>query len=164
MKAAELFVAALENEGVRHVFGVPGEETLDLLEAIRGSSRVSFVPMRHEQSAGLLAATYGRLTGKAGVVLGTLGPGATNLVTALAFANLGGMPLVAITGQKPIKASKQGRFQILDVVDEALSNGEVHLINVPITYDGDDEYFASILPRQVEKLAACEPGKHSHNS
>src|SRR3990167_11209683 len=116
MKAAELFVKALENEGVKYIFGVPGEENLDFLEALRTSS-IRMIVTRHEQAAGFMAATIGRLTGQAGVCLSTLGPGATNLVTAAAYAQLGGMPMLMITGQKPIKSSKQGRFQILDVVD-----------------------------------------------
>jgi acetolactate synthase-1/2/3 large subunit len=111
-----LFVKALENEGVRYVFGVPGEENLDLLEALR-TSKIQFITTRHEQTAGFMAATVGRLTGKAGVALSTLGPGATNLVTPAAFAELGGMPLVMITGQKPIKKSKQGHFQIVSTSD-----------------------------------------------
>jgi acetolactate synthase I/II/III large subunit len=113
---AELFIRALENEGVRYIFGVPGEENLDLLEALR-KSRIQLVLNRHEQAAGFMAATYGRLTGRVGVCLSTLGPGATNLVTAAAYAQLGGMPMMMISGQKPIKSSKQGLFQILDVVD-----------------------------------------------
>lgn len=116
MKATELFVKALENEGVEYIFGLPGEENLCLLEAIR-KSNIKFVLTRHEQAAGFMAATYGRLTGKTGVCLSTLGPGATNLVTAAAYAQLGAMPMLMITGQKPIKASKQGQFQIVDVVD-----------------------------------------------
>ena len=116
MKASDLFVKALENEGVEYVFGIPGEENLDLLESLRNSS-IKFILTRHEQGAGFMAATYGRLTGKAGVCLSTLGPGATNLVTPAAYAQLGAMPMVMITGQKPIKTSKQGRFQIVEVVD-----------------------------------------------
>ncbi|MCK8496628.1 acetolactate synthase large subunit [Myxococcus fulvus] len=115
MKASDLFVKALEAEGVRYVFGLPGEENLDLLESMRGSS-LKLVLTRHEQAAGFMAATWGRLTGKAGVTLATLGPGATNLVTPAAYAQLGAMPMVMLTGQKPIKASKQGHFQIVDVV------------------------------------------------
>ncbi|MDZ5436096.1 acetolactate synthase large subunit [Pseudomonas fluorescens] len=114
-KAADVVVQCLENEGVEFVFGIPGEENLDLLESLRKST-IKLVLTRHEQSAGFMAATYGRLTGKTGVSLSTLGPGATNLVTAGAYAYLGGMPMLMITGQKPIKKSKQGRFQILDVV------------------------------------------------
>ncbi|MCL7930641.1 acetolactate synthase large subunit [Halomonas llamarensis] len=116
MKASELFVQALESEGVAYIFGVPGEENLDFLNALRGSS-IRLILTRHEQGAGFMAATYGRLTGRVGVCLATLGPGATNLVTAAAYAQLGAMPMLMITGQKPIKTNKQGEFQIIDVVD-----------------------------------------------
>lgn len=115
IKASDLFVRALENEGVEYVFGVPGEENLDFIDSLR-SSKIRLILTRHEQAAGFMAATYGRLTGKPGVCLATLGPGATNLVTAAAYAQLGAMPMLMITGQKPIKKSKQGRFQIVDVV------------------------------------------------
>ncbi|WP_409049356.1 acetolactate synthase large subunit [Colwellia sp. MB3u-55] len=115
MKASDLFVQALEAEGVDHIFAVPGEENLDMLESLRKSS-IKLVLTRHEQGAGFMAATYGRLTNKAGVCLATLGPGATNLATPAAYAHLGGMPLIMITGQKPIKKSKQGQFQIIDIV------------------------------------------------
>ncbi len=115
MKASDLFVKALENEGVEYVFGIPGEENLDMLNSLK-NSRIKLILTRHEQGAGFMAATYGRLTGKVGVCLSTLGPGATNLVTPAAYANLGAMPMMMLTGQKPIKASKQGRFQIIDVV------------------------------------------------
>jgi len=114
--AAQLLVECLLNEGVTRVFAVPGEENLDLVEALRQSS-IDLVITRHEQAAGFMAACHGRLTGKSGVCLSTLGPGATNLVTATAYAQLGAMPMVMITGQKPIKTSKQGHFQILDVVN-----------------------------------------------
>lgn len=116
MKASDVFVKALEQEGVEYIFGVPGEENLDLLESLR-TSKIRFVVSRHEQAAGFMAATYGRLTGKAGVCLSTLGPGATNFVTAAAYAQLGGMPMLMITGQKPVKKSKQGQFQIIDTVN-----------------------------------------------
>jgi len=116
MNTAELFVKSLEQEGVRYVFGVPGEENLLFLEALRTSS-IQFIPTRHEQSAGFIAATMGRLTGKTGVALSTLGPGATNFMTAAAYAQLGAMPMLMITGQKPIRKSKQGAFQIIDVVN-----------------------------------------------
>ena len=105
MKASDLFVKALEAEGVEYVFGIPGEENLDLLDSLSRSS-IRLVLTRHEQAAGFMAATYGRLTGKAGVCLSTLGPGATNFVTAAAYAQLGAMPMLMITGQKPIKSSK----------------------------------------------------------
>lgn len=108
-------VRTLENEGVEYIFGVPGEENLDLIESLR-TSTIRLIVTRHEQVAGFMAATYGRLTGKPGVCLSTLGPGATNLVTPAAFAYLGGMPMLLITGQKPILKSRQARFQIIDTV------------------------------------------------
>ena len=116
-KASDLFIQCLEEEGVEYVFGVPGEENLDFLDSLSRSTKIKLILTRHEQGAGFMAATYGRHTGKVGVSLATLGPGATNLVTAGAYAQLGGMPMMMITGQKPIKSSKQGRFQILDIVD-----------------------------------------------
>lgn len=140
MKASDLLVSALEVEGVRYVFGVPGEENLDFLESLR-TSPIEFVVTRHEQAAGFMAATWGRLTGKPGVCLSTLGPGATNLTTAVAYSLLGGMPLVCITGQKPIKESKQGRFQILDVVR----------MMEPITKFSKQVVDANNLPRLVRE-------------
>jgi len=116
MKASDLFVKALEEEGVVYIFGIPGEENLDLLNSLKDSS-IKLILTRHEQAAGFMAATYGRLTGKSGVALSTLGPGATNLVTAAAYSQLAAMPMVMITGQKPVKHSKQGKFQIIDVVE-----------------------------------------------
>ncbi|MCA9234389.1 MAG: acetolactate synthase large subunit [Planctomycetales bacterium] len=116
MKSAELLVRCLQHERVEYVFGIPGEENLDLLDALADSS-IRLVVTRHEQAAGFMAATYGRLTGRVGVCLATLGPGALNLVTPVAFAQLGGMPMLTITGQKPVKSSKQGQFQIVDIVD-----------------------------------------------
>lgn len=117
VKASDLFIECLEQEGVEYIFGVPGEENLDFLDSLSRSTRIKLILTRHEQGAGFMAATYGRHTGKTGVCLATLGPGATNFVTAAAYAQLGGMPILMITGQKPIRKSKQGRFQILDVVD-----------------------------------------------
>ncbi len=115
-KASDLFVECLEAEGCEYIFGVPGEENLDFLDSLSRSAQIKLVLTRHEQGAGFMAATYGRHTGKTGVCIATLGPGATNFVTAAAYAQLGGMPMMMITGQKPIKKSKQGQFQILDVV------------------------------------------------
>ena len=115
MKGSDLLVLALENEGVERIFGVPGEENLDVVESLR-RSRIQLVLTRHEQSAAFMAATYGRLTGRAGVCISTLGPGALNLVTGAAYAHLGAMPMVMITGQKAIMTSRQARFQIVDVV------------------------------------------------
>ena len=115
MKGSDILVAALKNEGVDRIFGVPGEENLDVLESLRRAG-VDFVVTRHEQPAAFMAATYGRLTGKPGVALSTLGPGALNLATGAAYAHLGGMPMVLITGQKAIRQGRQARFQIVDVV------------------------------------------------
>ncbi|HEY4162630.1 MAG TPA: acetolactate synthase large subunit [Dongiaceae bacterium] len=114
-KASDLLVAALENEGVERIFGVPGEENLDVVESLRRSS-IQLVLTRHEQAAAFMAATYGRLTGKPGVCIATLGPGALNFTTGAAYAHLGGMPMLMITGQKGILSSRQARFQIVDVV------------------------------------------------
>ena len=114
-KGSDLLVAALENEGVDRIFGVPGEENLDVVESLRGSS-IKLILTRHEQAAAFMAATYGRLTGKPGVCITTLGPGALNLTTGAAYALLGAMPMVMITGQKAIHSSPQARFQIVDVV------------------------------------------------
>ena len=115
MNGAELLVSALENEGVEQIFGIPGEENLDVVEALRHSS-IKLVLTRHEQAAAFMAATHGRLTGKAGVCLTTLGPGALNLTTGAAFAQLGAMPMVMITGQKGILSRKQAGFQVVDIV------------------------------------------------
>ena len=101
-KASELFVECLEAEGVKYVFGIPGEETLDLNESLDDSS-ITFVPVRHEQGGAYMADMYGRLTQRAGVCLGTLGPGATNLVTGVADAFLDHSPLVALTGQADLE-------------------------------------------------------------
>jgi acetolactate synthase-1/2/3 large subunit len=144
MKASDLLVACLENEGVTHIFGVPGEENLDFLDSLSRSS-IQLVLTRHEQTAGFMAATYGRLTGKAGVCLATLGPGATNLVTPAAYAQLGAMPMMMITGQKPIKTSKQGQFQILDVVD----------MMQPITKYSRQLVSGSAIPSRVRECFRC---------
>ena len=116
MKASDLFIQCLENEGVEYIFGIPGEENLDFLNSLKNSS-LKLILTRHEQGAGFMAATYARLTGKVGVALATLGPGATNFMTCVSYAQLGGMPVLFITGQKPVKKSKQGRFQIVEVVE-----------------------------------------------
>ncbi|BDD03372.1 acetolactate synthase large subunit [Aureibacter tunicatorum] len=116
MKASDVFIKALENEGVKYIFGIPGEETLDLLDSLI-DSKISFINVRHETVAGYMAATVGRLTGMAGVCLSTIGPGAANLVPAAAYSNLGGWPMVMITGQKPVKSNPQGRFQFIRTSD-----------------------------------------------
>lgn len=114
-KGSDLLVAALENEGVDRIFGVPGEENLDVVESLRQSS-IQLILTRHEQAAAFMAATHGRLTGKPGVCIATLGPGALNFSTGAAYAHLGAMPMILITGQKAIMTAKQARFQIVDVV------------------------------------------------
>jgi acetolactate synthase I/II/III large subunit len=140
MKASDLFVSALEHEGVSIVFGLPGEENLDLVESLR-KSKIRLVVTRHEQGAGFMAATFGRLTGKTGVCLATLGPGATNLVTPAAYAQLGAMPMLMITGQKPIKSSKQAHFQIINVVE----------MMRPVTKYGQQLIHGSAIPAKVRE-------------
>ena len=115
MKGSDLHISALENEGVERIFGIPGEENLAIVEALH-SSKINLVLTRHEQAAAFMAATYGRLTGKPGVCLSTLGPGALNLCTGAAYALLGAMPMILLTGQKGILRSKQGHFQLVDIV------------------------------------------------
>ena len=111
---AQVLVDCLEAEGVDVMFGIPGEETLDLMFAIR-DSKIRFIPVRHEQGAAFMADVYGRLTGRAGVCLSTLGPGATNLVTGVADAYLDGAPLVAITGQVGTDRMQLTSHQYLDL-------------------------------------------------
>ncbi len=142
--AAELFVRCLENEGVRHVFGIPGEETLDLNEALDRSSSVDFIPVRHEQGAAFMADAYGRLTGHAGVCLGTLGPGATNLVTGLADAFLDRAPVVALTGQTGLAEMHKESHQYIDVVR----------MMKPVTKWNARIHDASIIPEAVRKAFA----------
>ncbi len=116
MKASELIARCLENEGVRYVFGVPGEEILDIVDSLV-DSRVRFIPTRHEQGAAFMADAYGRLTGRAGVCLSTLGPGATNLATGVADANLDHAPLVAITGQAGRDRIHKESHQYVDIIE-----------------------------------------------
>ena len=151
MKASDLFVNQLEEEGVEYIFGLPGEENLDFLESLR-TSHIKFVLTRHEQAAAFMAATYGRLTGKAGVCFSTLGPGAMNLVTGIAHAQLIGAPLVAITGQKAVRDNWQACFQLIDVVS----------LMKPITKSAESIADPSTIPtvlRNAFKLAQAErPG------
>jgi acetolactate synthase-1/2/3 large subunit len=114
MKASELFIRCLENEGVEYIFGLPGEENLDVMDALLDSS-IKFVTVRHEQGAAFMADVYGRLTGKAGVCLATLGPGATNLITGVADANMDHAPLVAIAGQASTHRLHKESHQVLDL-------------------------------------------------
>jgi acetolactate synthase-1/2/3 large subunit len=114
-KASDVFVECLESEGVKYVFGIPGEETLDLNESLASSS-IGFIPVRHEQGGAYMADMYGRLTGRAGVCLGTLGPGATNLLTAVADAFLDRAPLVALTGQADTERMHKESHQYIDLL------------------------------------------------
>ncbi len=116
MKVSDLLVRCLENESVEYVFGIPGEETLDLMESLR-TSKIRFILTRHEQAAAFMADAYGRLTGKAGVCIATLGPGATNLLTGIADAYLDRSPLVAITGQADMKRVHKESHQYIDIVE-----------------------------------------------
>ena len=116
MKASDLFVRCLENEGVRYIFGLPGEENADVMMSLKNSS-IKFVLCRHEQTAAFMADVHGRLTGRAGVCLGTLGPGATNLVTGVADGNMDRAPMVVITGQADTKRMHKESHQAMDVVD-----------------------------------------------
>src|ERR1700742_359139 len=114
-KGSDLLVAALENEGVERIFGLPGEENLAVVESLR-HSKIELVLTRHEQGAAFMAATQGRLTGSPAVCLSTLGPGALNFTTGAAYAYLGAMPMLMITGQKAIRSARQARFQLVDIV------------------------------------------------
>lgn len=129
--AGDLFVKALENQGIEYIFGIPGEENLYLLEALR-KSEIKFITTHHEQGAGFMASAYGRLTGKVGVALSTLGPGATNLLTPIAYSFLGGFPSLFITGQKPIYQGKQGKFQIVDILGimEKVTKSSKGILNI----------------------------------
>jgi acetolactate synthase-1/2/3 large subunit len=115
MKASELFIRSLENEGVEYIFGIPGEENLDVMDALL-DSKIQFITTRHEQGAAFMADVYGRLTGRAGVCLATLGPGATNLITGVADANMDSAPLIAIAGQAGTNRLHKESHQVLDLV------------------------------------------------
>ncbi|MCZ6511970.1 MAG: acetolactate synthase large subunit [Alphaproteobacteria bacterium] len=117
MNAAEQLVKALVAEDVKYVFGIPGDENLDFMEALRKDGHIEFILCRHEQAAGFMAAAYGRLTGKLAVAMSTLGAGATNLTTPVAHAYLAAMPMLVLTGQKAVRDNRQGQYQVVDVVD-----------------------------------------------
>jgi acetolactate synthase-1/2/3 large subunit len=139
-KASDLFVECLEVEGVRHVFGIPGEETLDLNESLEDSS-ITFVPVRHEQGGAYMADMYGRLTRRAGVCLGTLGPGATNLITGVADAFLDRSPLLALTGQADLERMHKESHQHIDVVS----------MFRPVTKWNVRLYSSRVIPEVVRK-------------
>ena len=153
MKASELFIRSLENEGVEYIFGIPGEENLDVMDALLGS-KIKFITTRHEQGAAFMADVYGRLTGRAGVCLATLGPGATNLITGVADANMDHAPLVAIAGQAATNRLHKESHQVLDL--EAMF--------LPITKYATRIVNPEVIPEivrkafkiaQTEKTGAC---------
>lgn len=152
MKASDLFIKCLEAEGVEYIFWVPWEENLDLLESIRQNDNIKLILTRNEQTAVFMAANYGRFTGKAWVALATLWPWATNMLTWVAYAQLGWMPVILITWQKPIRKSKQWQFQIIDVVS----------MMKPVTKASHTIVSWSRIPSQIRnafKLAEAEkPG------
>jgi len=153
-RASDIFVECLEAEGVEYVFGIPGEETLDLNQSLEASS-IQFVPVRHEQGGAYMADAYGRLTGRAGVCLGTLGPGATNLVTAVADAFLDRAPLVALTGQAGHERMHKESHQYLDIVR----------LMRPITKWNTNIHTPEIIPevvRKAFKLAESEKPGATH--
>ena len=151
MKASDLFVKCLEGEGVKYIFGLPGEENLDLLNSLQSSS-ITFISTRHEQAAAFMADVYGRLTGQAGVCLSTLGPGATNLATGIADANLDHAPLVAITAQAGLERVHKESHQYVDIL---------HCFE-PITKWNSRVEQSSVIPeivRKAFKIAQAEkPG------
>ncbi|MCX4188771.1 acetolactate synthase large subunit [Methylophaga sp. OBS3] len=153
MKAAELFVKALENEDVKYIFGIPGEENLDVMDALLDSP-IQFITTRHEQGAAFMADVYGRLTGKAGVCIATLGPGATNLITGVADANMDHAPLIAIAGQASTRRLHKESHQVLDL--EAMF--------LPVTKYATRIVSPEVIPEivrkafkvaQTEKTGAC---------
>jgi len=153
MKASELFLRSLENEGVEYIFGIPGEENLDVMDALL-ESKIKFITTRHEQGAAFMADVYGRLTGRAGVCLATLGPGATNLITGVADANMDHAPLVAIAGQASTSRLHKESHQVLDL--EAMF--------LPITKYSTRILSPDVIPEivrkafkvaQTEKSGAC---------
>lgn len=154
MNAAELMVKALENEGVQYIFGVPGEENEDFLFALQ-TSEISFVPVRHEQGGAFMADVWGRITGNAGVCLATLGPGATNLMTAIADANLDKSPLVAITGQGSGSRLHHESHQVIDVVKmmEPITKWNTSIQEIPTIPE---------IVRKAFKLAEAEKPGATH--
>ncbi|RLL41793.1 acetolactate synthase large subunit [Oceanobacillus piezotolerans] len=116
MKATDLLVQCLENEGIEYIFGIMGKETLDLIDSLSRSKKIQFINVRHEQGAAFMADVYARLTNRVGVCLATLGPGATNLLTGISSANLDHSPVVAITGQASFERQHQESHQYLDIV------------------------------------------------
>ncbi|TCU05382.1 thiamine pyrophosphate-dependent enzyme [Rhizobium sullae] len=149
VKGSDLFVRGLEEQGVRCIFGIPGEENLHLMESIR-KSKIKFVTTRSEWGAALMAATYGRLTGKTGVCLATCGPGVLNFPNGAGYAFLGGMPLLMIGGQKAIKSRPQAGFQRVDAV----------AVMKPVTKLAIQIASAQLIPSMVrESFRVTQEGK-----
>lgn len=149
MNAAELFIRCLEREGVRFIYGIPGEENLDIMDALLSSS-IRFITTRHEQGAAFMADVQGRLTGRAGVCLSTLGPGATNLVTGVADANMDHAPLIAISGQAATSRLHKESHQVLDLVN----------LFQPITKYATQILNPEIIPEVVRKaFKVAQTGK-----
>ncbi|MFQ5470305.1 MAG: acetolactate synthase large subunit [Gammaproteobacteria bacterium] len=153
MNAAELFVKCLENEEVEYIFGIPGEENLDVMDALHDSS-IAFITTRHEQGAAFMADVYGRLTGRAGVCLSTLGPGATNLITAVADANMDHAPLIAIAGQASTNRLHKESHQVLDLqnIFEPFTKYSTRLLTPNIITEVIRKAFKQA---QTEKCGAC---------
>lgn len=151
MKASDLFVKCLENEGVEYIFGIPGEENLDVMDSMI-ASKIKFITTRHEQGAAFMADVYGRLTGRAGVCLGTLGPGATNLVTGFADANMDRAPIVGIAGQGATTRMHKESHQVLDLVSlfEPISKYSVEIY--------EPEIVAEIVRKAFKAAEAEKPG------
>jgi len=116
MKASDLFVKCLEEEGIEYIFGVPGEENADFMMSLEASSKIKFILTRHEQGAAFMAEVYGRLTGNPAGCLGTLGPGATNLITGVADSNMDRAPMLVLTGQGASTRLHKESHQVMDVV------------------------------------------------
>jgi len=151
MKASDLFVRCLENESVEFIFGIPGEENLDVMDSMIGSS-IKFITTRHEQGAAFMADVYGRLTGRAGVCLGTLGPGATNLITGFADANMDRAPIVGIAGQGATTRMHKESHQVLDLVSlfEPISKYSVEI--------REPEIVGEIVRKAFKAAEAEKPG------
>ncbi|MCG7919215.1 MAG: acetolactate synthase large subunit [Candidatus Thiodiazotropha taylori] len=141
MKASDLIVKCLEEEGIEYIFGVPGEENADFMLSLEKSEKIKFILTRHEQGAAFMAEIYGRLTGNLAVCLGTLGPGATNLITGVADANMDRAPMLVLTGQGSTERLHKESHQIMDVVD---------MFN-PVTKWATSIYNAVTIPEVMRK-------------
>lgn len=179
MNTAEVLIKCLENEGVEYIFGIPGEENLEVMEALTHSS-IKFITVRHEQGAAFMADVYGRLTGKPGVCLATLGPGATNLMTGVADANMDGAPLIALTGQVGTERMHLTSHQSLDLVEMfepitkrskqiVLPDTVNEIVRIAFKYALSEKPGAAhidlpcnIAAMEVPEGSSCRPIKHSN--